>query len=167
MNHSNKSWLLYPMSCSPAKRTKERESPSHTHIFHSIFSILSLLTRPQDNPPTPLPPQHNWEISILLHILEQIPFLITDAFQSRHHYIFRPLSFKMYWKPLCRFPRAPFPSSVMLLLVCFSNCLLGDPHCYSFSVSLTSVWMEFICPIPCSLHYFGDRQLLSGAAIKT
>lgn len=164
MNHSNKSWLLYPMSCSPAKRTRERECISHSYLsFHILYLVITNSTTGQP----PLPPQHNWEISILLHILEQIPFLITDAFQSRHHYIFRPLSFKMYWKPLCWFPRAPFPSSVMLLLVCFSNCLLGDPHCYSFSVSLTSVWMEFICPIPCSLHYFGDRQLLSGAAIKT
>lgn len=63
-------------------------------------------------------------------------------------------------------PEGPL-SSVMLLLVCLSHCLLENPHCYSFSVSLTSVWMEFIWPIPCSLHYFGDRQLLSGGVIKT
>lgn len=70
-------------------------------------------------------------------------------------------------KPLCWFPGASSSSSVMLLLVCSPPLPAGGSTCYSFSVSLTSVWMEFIWPIPCSLHYFGDRQLLSGALIKT
>lgn len=70
-------------------------------------------------------------------------------------------------KPLCWFPGASSSSSVMLLLVRSPPPLAGGSNCYSFSVSLTSVWMEYIWPIPCSLHYFGDRQLLSGALIKT
>lgn len=144
LNRSNKNFFLSLMPCVPAKR--EWELPFHIHIFHSIFPIFSLPTQPSIHPPT----------SFFNTIGKfQIPFLITDAFQSVHHYIFQPISFKMYWKPLCWFPRVPFFSSVMLLLVCFSCSLLGDPHCYSFSVSLTSVWMAFIWPIPCSLHYLG------------
>lgn len=56
----------------------------------------------------------------------QIPFLITDAFQSRHHYIFRPISFQMHRNPSCWFPRVPFSSPVMLLLVCFCLSLLRE-----------------------------------------
>lgn len=62
----------------------------------------------------------------LFHTLRQNPFLITDAFQSRHHYIFRPISFQMHWNPSCWFPRVPFSSPVMLLLVCFCLSLLGE-----------------------------------------
>lgn len=52
-----------------------------------------------------------------------------------------------------------------LLLSCYALISLFlplpagvNPHFYSFSVSQTSVWMEFIKPISCSLHYFGDRE---------
>lgn len=98
--------LHYPTLCAPAKRAKE----SRSLIPHS------------PNPPTSHPILHdNWEISILLHILEQIPSLITDAFQSRHHYIFRPLSFKMYWKTFMPVPRGS------LLLLCYALISLFSP----------------------------------------
>lgn len=83
----------------------------HTHTF--LFHILPspLLTQPSTYKPIL---QHIWGISILLHIREQIPSLITDAFQSRHHYIFRPLSFKNVLKTFMLVPKGP------LLLLCYA-----------------------------------------------
>lgn len=93
------------------------------HVSRLQLSFHILPSRPyQPNPPpTSRILQHNQGISILLHILEQIPSLITDAFQSRHHYIFRPLSFKNVLKTFMLVPKGP------LLLFCYALITLSLP----------------------------------------
>lgn len=103
--------FLYSMLCA---------SSSHSRIFHTF----SWLTQPSIHKPHASTQLGNF--NLLFHILQQIPFLITDAFQSRHHYIFRPISFQMHRNPSCWFPRVLFSSPVMLLLVCFCLSLLGE-----------------------------------------
>lgn len=102
----------------------------------------------------------------LFYTLQQIPFLITDAFQSRHHYIFRPISFQMHWNPSCWFPRAPFSSPVMLLLVCFCLSLLGE----SSFIHFLSLWplCGWNSSNPSLVLYITleTGRVLSGVAIK-
>lgn len=96
--------------------------PSHQHISHS---------RPF-SPPPPIPsiittyhpstPKKKWGISyFIFHILEQnSPLLITDVFQSRHHYIFRPLSLKRFTENLyAGSRRSSFSSPLMVFLVSY------------------------------------------------
>lgn len=109
---SSSSYIPLPWeSVKRAEESKEKASVSHTH-----FSVHIHLLAPNEPSAPPTNPilQHNWGISILLHILEQIPSLITDAFQSRHHYIFRPLSFKNVLKIFMPVPKGP------LLLFCYA-----------------------------------------------
>lgn len=94
-------------------------------ISHSYFSYL-LLAHPNIPPHTSCLDTIGKFQSPFPHPPRQIPFLITDAFQSRHHYIFRPISFQMHRNPSCWFPRVPFSSPVMLLLVCFCLSLLRE-----------------------------------------
>lgn len=95
----------------------------HLHLIH-ISHAFSWLTQLSIHIPHASTQLGNF--NPLFQTLQQIPFLITDAFRSRHHYIFRPISFQMYWNPSCWFPRVPFSSLVMLLLICFCLSLLGE-----------------------------------------
>ena len=94
-------------------KTKEiKMPPSRNHTFPIRNSHLSPLLTPAL--------QLDWGIAIRLHIREQNSTpLITDAFQSRHHYIFKPLSFKNVTKKT--FLPAPVgtlsSSTLMILLV--------------------------------------------------
>lgn len=82
----------------------------HTHIFHSISSPLTL-TNPAYNLQTPC--SKTMGDFNPIHILEQIPLLIVDAFQRRHHYIFRTLSFKNVLKTFMLVPKG------YILLICY------------------------------------------------
>ena len=85
--------------------------PSRNHTFPIRDSHLS----PHLTPTLQL----DWGIAIRLHIREQNSTpLITDAFQSRHHYIFKPLSFKNVTENVLPSPvGTPSSSTLMILLV--------------------------------------------------
>lgn len=118
------------------QKEKEKAFISYTRISYSIFSPLTLT-----HPAFHLKPilKHNWGISILLHILEQIPSLITDAFQSRHHYIFRPFSFKNVLKTFMLVPKGP------LLLSCYALINLSLPLPAGGSTLLFTFCLSDLC----------------------
>ena len=111
---TNNEIVLYSLACT-AHLDKDQGNempPSRNHTFPIRNSHLSPLLTPAL--------QLDWGIAIRLHIREQnSTSLITDAFQSRHHYIFKPLSFKNVTKKT--FLPAPVgtlsSSTLMILLV--------------------------------------------------
>ena len=90
----------------------------HTHTFFIPYSTLTLTN-----------PALHLQTHSSAHLGNFNPtsyprtnsFLITDAFQSRHHYIFRPLSFKNVLKTFMLVPKGP------LLLLCYALISLFLP----------------------------------------
>lgn len=103
-------------------------------------------------------PQQDWGISILLHILEQnSPTLIADAFQSRHHYIFRRLSLKNVLKTFMLVPEGPLllfsyglislylplpaGGNTLLFIFCLSDLCVDGIH-LAYPLFFTLLWRQ-------------------------
>lgn len=99
---------------------------THLSIPRSVHPNLTPSPGSPKHPTTYLMLRHNWEISIPFSTPRPTNSFPNYRCISKHHYIFRPISFQMHRNPPCWFPRAPFSSPVMLLLVCFCLSLLRE-----------------------------------------
>lgn len=159
---NNKSFLHYPLLWVPARAERSMKRPSTCTHTHFPFLLLPLtLTNITLHPINPIL-QPNWGISILFHILEQIPSLIIDAFQRRHHYIFRPLSLRNVLKTFMLVPKGsllffcyalislflllPARESTLLFIFCLSDlCVDGINPVYPFFFTLYCRQTATVC----------------------